>query len=73
MELSQISLHLIMNLDETGFGASKSGRQKSRRVFVPESSSQTPEFKESRDSHFVTALCGISGSGNVTIPGLIAK
>jgi hypothetical protein len=68
MELSQISLYLIMNLDETRFAASKSGRQKSRRVIVPESSPPTPEFKESPDSHFVTALCGISGSGNVMIP-----
>jgi hypothetical protein len=73
MEISQISPHLIINLDETGFGASKSGRQKSRRVVVPELFSQTPAFKESSDSHFVTALYGISASGNVMTPGLIIK
>jgi hypothetical protein len=73
MEISQISPHLIIDLDETEFGASKSGRQKSRQVIVPESFSQTPVFKESPNSHFVTALDGISTSGNVMIPGLIAK
>jgi hypothetical protein len=73
LEISDISPELIIKLDETGFGASKSGRQKSRRVIVPESFSQTPVFKESSDSHFVTALCGISASGNVLTPGLIAK
>jgi hypothetical protein len=73
MEISQILPHLIINLDETGFGASKSGRQKSRRIIVPESFSQTLVFKESSDSRFVTALYGISASGKVMIPGLIAK
>jgi hypothetical protein len=73
MEISQISPHLIIHLDETGFGASKSGRQKSRRVIVSESLSQTPVFKECSNSHFVTVLYGISASGNVMIPGLIAK
>jgi hypothetical protein len=73
MEISQISSYFIINLDETGFGASKSGRQKSRPVTVLESFFQTPVFRESSDSHSVTALCGISASSNVMIPGLIAK
>jgi hypothetical protein len=32
LEISHISLHLMINLDETGFGASKSGRQKPARL-----------------------------------------
>jgi hypothetical protein len=48
-------------------------RQKSRSAAVLEPFSQTPVFKESSDSHSVSALCGISASGNVMIPGLIAK
>jgi hypothetical protein len=35
LEISHISPHLIINLDETGFGTSKSGRQKSHKVIVP--------------------------------------
>jgi hypothetical protein len=70
---SQISPHLIPNLDETGFGASKSGRQKSRKIIVPRALSKSPVFKESADSHFLTALCRISASGNVLMPGFITK
>jgi hypothetical protein len=54
-----ISPHCIVNLDETGVGASKSGRQKSRTVVMRQSLSKTPIFKDSTDSRFVTALGGI--------------
>jgi hypothetical protein len=36
LEISHISPHLIINLDETGLEASKSGRQKPRNVIVPQ-------------------------------------
>jgi hypothetical protein len=52
-EISHISLHLIINLDETGFVASKSGRQKSRKVVVPQPLSKKPVFKETSDSHLL--------------------
>jgi hypothetical protein len=65
--------HLIINLDETGFGASKSGRQQSRKVIVPQSLSKKPVFKETSHSHFITALCAISASGNALRSGIIAK
>jgi Asp-tRNA(Asn)/Glu-tRNA(Gln) amidotransferase C subunit len=35
LEMSHISPHLIINLGETGFGASKSRTQKFRKVIVP--------------------------------------
>jgi UDP-N-acetylmuramyl tripeptide synthase len=72
LEMSHISFHII-NLDGTGFGASKSGRQKSRKIIVPQSLSKKPVFKETSHSHFITALCAISASGNVLRSGLIAK
>jgi hypothetical protein len=34
-EIASISPHLILNLHETGFRASKSGRAKSQNVIVP--------------------------------------
>jgi hypothetical protein len=51
MEISKISYHITINLDETGFGASKSGTQKSRRVIMPQLFLMTPIFKESTDSY----------------------
>jgi transposase len=69
--VTNLSPHLILNLDETGFGASKSGRAKSRQVVIPSSFSGAPVFKESSESHFITALCTISAAGDVFPPGLI--
>jgi hypothetical protein len=40
---------------------------------VPQSLSKKPVFKEMSDSHFMTALCAISASGNVLRSGLMAK
>jgi transposase len=73
LEISHISSHRIANLDETGFGASKSRTQKSRKGIVPQSLSKKLDFKETSDSHFITALCAISASGNLLRSGLIAK
>jgi Asp-tRNA(Asn)/Glu-tRNA(Gln) amidotransferase C subunit len=73
LELSHISPNLIINLDETGFGASKSGRQKSRKGIVPQSLSKKPVFRKTSGSHFIAALCAISASGNVLRSDLLAK
>jgi hypothetical protein len=73
LEISHILPHLIINLDETGYGASKSGRQKSRKVIVPQSLSKNPVSKKTDDSNFITAMCAISASGNVLRSGFIAK
>jgi hypothetical protein len=73
IEMSDISPHLILNLDETGFGASKSGRTKSRKVIVPNTLHGIPVFKENVESHFLTAICTISLSGDVLCPGRITK
>jgi hypothetical protein len=71
--IGEIAPQLILNIDETGFGASKSGRAKSRKVIVPLEFRATPVFRDSADSHFVTALCAISAAGDVLPPALITK
>jgi transposase len=73
LNLQNLSPHLILNLDETGFGASKTGRVKSRKVVIPAGFTGAPVFKESSDSHFITPLCAISAAGDVLAPGLISK
>jgi hypothetical protein len=63
----------ILNLDETGFGASKSGRAKSGKVIISTECRTKPVFKESVDSLFVTALCPISAAGDVLTPKRITN
>jgi hypothetical protein len=60
--IGEIAPQLILTLDETGFGASKSDRTKSRNVRVPREFGATPVFKERVDSRFVTAFCAISAA-----------
>jgi hypothetical protein len=71
--ISDISPHLRLNLDETGFGAFKSGQTKSQKVIVPNTLHGTPVFKENVESNFLTALCTISLAGDVLDPGRITK
>jgi hypothetical protein len=59
--LESLSLHLILNLDEIGFGASKTRHVRAHTAVIPADFTGTPVFKESCDSHFITALCAISG------------
>jgi hypothetical protein len=56
--------HLILNLDEIGFGALKT-----RLDFC----FNTPVFKGKTDSHFVTALCAVSTTGDVVLPALTTQ
>jgi hypothetical protein len=63
----------MINLDETGFGASKSGRSKSARVVVP-ISFQGKQFREEvSESHFVSVLAAVTLAGDVLKPGFITK
>jgi hypothetical protein len=73
LEISHMSPHLIVNLNETAFGASKSRRKKSHKVIVRPSLSKKPVFTETNDSHFIAALCAICASGHAMKSGLIAK
>jgi hypothetical protein len=64
---------LILNADETGFGASQLGRAKSRKVIVPTGFSPTPVLKEYVDSHCAIALRAISVERDILTPGLVTK
>ena len=64
---------LWYNIDETGFGMSKSGRLKKQKVVVPREMRKAPVYKEKKDSHFVSAIACITLAGKVLPPGLITK
>ena len=61
------------DIDETGFGMSKSGRLKRQKVVVPREMTRVPVYKEKKETHFVSAIACISLRGKVLPPGLITK
>jgi hypothetical protein len=71
--ISDCDPRLIINFDETGFGASKSGRSKSAKVLVPMSFKGKPVHEELSESHFVSALGAMTLAGDVLSPALITK
>ena len=64
---------LWYNIDETGFGISKSGRLKRQKVVLPRDMVKGPVYRERTQSHFVSAIACISMTGKVLAPGLITK
>jgi hypothetical protein len=52
--IGEIAAPFFLSLDETGFGASKSGRTKARNVIVPREFGAAPVFEERIDSRSVT-------------------
>lgn len=71
--ITEIHPKLIINLDETGFGASKSGRQKPQKVIVPADFKGSPVFKASEEKRFITCIAATSASGILLTPGLVAN
>jgi hypothetical protein len=69
--IDNVSSHFALNLDGTGFSASKSSRIESRKVILPNPFLKIPIFKRKVDLHLVTALCEISATGKVLAPGFI--
>lgn len=72
LEITKINPKLIINIDETGFGASKSGRIKPQKVIVPIDFQGSPVFKASEEKRFVTCLAATNAYGYLLTPGLIA-
>jgi hypothetical protein len=68
LPISSYDPRLIINVDETGFGASKNGRLKSVKVIVPTSFKGKPVREENLEAHFVSALVAITLN-----PGFITK
>ena len=64
---------LIFNVDESGFGASKSGRLRTCKVVVPMDMTETPTTREPAESHYVTCIACANLAGRALKPGLITK
>jgi hypothetical protein len=64
---------LIINIDETGFGASRSGRLRSKKVIVPKEYEEIPLYRQRLESHFITAISAVSLSGDALFPAFITK
>jgi hypothetical protein len=62
---------MIINIDETGFGASRAGRSRSKRVIVPLGFRPKPVYEEKLSSHFITGISAISLEGDVFRPALV--
>lgn len=72
-EVAAANPHMIYNTDETGFGASKSGRLKTQLVVVPIDMKEAPACEEPVESHFVTCIACASLDGRLLTPGLVTK
>lgn len=64
---------LFFNVDESGFGTSKSGRMRACKVVVPAEMRETPTTKEPAESHYVTCIACANLAGRALKPGLITK
>ena len=64
---------LIVNIDEIGFGMSKSGRGKSVKVICSSHHQGSVVYKGDQDVHYVTAIGAIAASGYALSPGLIIR
>jgi hypothetical protein len=73
LPISSYDPRLIINVDETGFGASKCGRLKSVKVIVPTSFKGKPFREENLKSHFVSALVAMTLAGDILNSGFITK
>ena len=71
--LTGVKPDLIINVDETGFGASRSGRLKSTKVIVPCSVEGRIYVGKENEPHYISAICGITASGRNLPPALITK
>jgi hypothetical protein len=68
-----ISPKLILNIDETGFGASTSGRERAKKVLVQNEFNGGAVYSTKCESRFITCLSTCTISGESLTPGLITK
>ena len=73
LDFENIHPSLIVNIDEAGFGQSKSGRERSVKVLCSKSHVGPVSFVGQRDVHYVTAIAAITASGHALSPGLIIR
>ena len=71
--IAEMKRELIINLDETGFGASRFHRLKGIQVITSKSSDVKPCVSISASRVYVSAIAAITASGDSLPPGLIVR
>ena len=71
--LEQIHPDLLINIDETGFGGSRSGRLKPTKVIVPKTIDGRIFVGAEKTGHYISAICAITAGGQLLPPALITK
>ena len=73
INVADLDPNLILNCDETGFGASSSHRLKPMKVIVDKNSAVRPCVASHTDRVFVSAIATITAAGEALQPGLIVR
>ena len=73
MGLNEIDPRLVVNIDETGFGQSKSGRSRLQKVIVPKSFVGSPAYREEEEKRYVSCIAATTLSGTILKPALISN
>ena len=72
-DVENLDPNLILNCDETGFGASSSHRLKPTKVIIEKDSPVKPCVAYHTDRVFVSAIATITAAGEALKPGLIVR
>ena len=72
IDLEAVDPRLIINVDETGFGQSLSGRSKPQKVIVPASFAGSPVYKSKEEKRYVSCIAATTLSGRLLTPGLVS-
>lgn len=72
-ELEKLPPDLIINIDETGFGASQSHRMKSVQVIIDSTTGVRPCLRAETSRIYVTAIAAITAGGFALPPGLVVR
>ena len=73
LEIESIDPRLIINIDETGFGQSLSGRSKPQKVIVPVSFTGSPVYRAGEEKRYVSCISATTLAGDLLRPGLICN
>ena len=73
VKIEEVDPSLIINIDEIGFGQSKSGRGKPVKVLCSTSHVGPVTYRDAPDTHYITAIAAITASGYALNPGLIIR
>ena len=73
LRIQDFDPRLVINIDETGFGQSKSGRSKPQKVIVPVSFQGSPIYKEQEEKRYVSCIAATTLSGTLLTPALISN